>query len=109
MRLGDGHARFNHVYVSNAACMRTCWRPMLLASRSAIAYALATVSDTLAWWGFSGDRPPRLTRYVVKSTCEDFSFTHARATRDFGYQPVVSFEPAQADTIEWLKQAGFAK
>jgi nucleoside-diphosphate-sugar epimerase len=50
-----------------------------------------------------------LTRYVVKSTCEDFSFTQAKATRDFGYQPIVSFEQAQAETLEWLKQAGFAQ
>jgi nucleoside-diphosphate-sugar epimerase len=67
------------------------------------------VSESLARWGFSGDQLPTLTRYVVKSTCEDFSFTHAKATRDFGYQPIVSLEQAQADTIEWLKQAGFAK
>ncbi|HZY43868.1 MAG TPA: hypothetical protein VFF70_03885 [Anaerolineae bacterium] len=50
------------------------------------------MSESLARWGFSGDQLPTLTRYVVKSTCEDFSFTHAKATRDFGYQPIVSLE-----------------
>jgi hypothetical protein len=38
-----------------------------------------------ARWGVGSDRPTLLTRYVVRSTCEDFSFTHAKATRDFGY------------------------
>jgi nucleoside-diphosphate-sugar epimerase len=147
VRLGDGHAKFNHVYVDNAAHAHVL-AAEVLTNRSAlagqcyfitdhpatnfydffipflqalnypaytrtiptsIAYALATTSETLARWGFSGDRPPLLTRYVVKSTCEDFSFTHAKATRDFGYQPIVSLEQSQAKTIEWLKQAGYVR
>jgi nucleoside-diphosphate-sugar epimerase len=147
VRLGDGRAKFNHVYVSNAAHAHILAAEALTAGSAlagqcyfitdhpatnfydffipflqalnyptyartiptSIAYALATVSETVARWGFSGDQPPTLTRYVVKSTCEDFSFSHARATRDFGYQPIVSFEQAQAETIEWLKQSGYAQ
>jgi nucleoside-diphosphate-sugar epimerase len=147
VRLGDGRAKFNHVYVSNAAHAHVL-AAEALTGRSAIAgqcyfitdhpatnfydffipflqalncptytrtipvpiaYALATVSEMLARWGFSGDRPPTLTRYVVESTCKDFSFTHAKATRDFGYQPIVALEQAQVETIEWLKHAEYAK
>jgi nucleoside-diphosphate-sugar epimerase len=146
VRLGDGRAKFNHVYVGNAAHAHVL-AAEALTSRSplagqcyfitdhpatnfydffipflqalnypaytrtiptSIAYALATVSEALARWGFSGDRPPLLTRYVVESTSKDFSFTHAKATRDFGYQPIVALEQAQAETVEWLKQAGWA-
>jgi nucleoside-diphosphate-sugar epimerase len=146
VRLGDGHAKFNHVYVGNAAHAHIlaaesltvdspvagqCYFitdhpatnffdffiPFLQALNfptytrtlpTSIAYALAAGLETLAGWGFGGDRPPLLTRYVVKSTCENFSFTHGKATRDFGYRPIVSVERAQADTIVWLKQAGYA-
>jgi hypothetical protein len=37
------------------------------------------------------------------------AFTHARAARDFECQPIVPLEPVHAETIECLKQAGFAK
>jgi nucleoside-diphosphate-sugar epimerase len=144
MRLGNGRAKFNHVYVTNAAHAHVLAAEALTADSSiagqcyfitdhpasnfydffipflqalncstdlrripyVVAYALAMISEAVAR---SGDRPPLLTRYVVKSTCEDFSFTHAKATRDFGYQPIMSLEQAQTETVEWLKQAGFAK
>jgi sterol-4alpha-carboxylate 3-dehydrogenase (decarboxylating) len=147
VRLGDGHAKFNHVYVDNAAHAHVLATAALTASSPVagqcyfitdysatnfydffipflqalhypaytrtipvlIAYVLATASEMLARWGFGGDRPPALTRYVVKSTCEDFSFTHAKAARDFGYEPIVSFEQAQAETITWLQQAGWSR
>ena len=50
-----------------------------------------------------------LTRYTVASTCVDFYFSHAKATRDFGYEPIVSRPEAIKTTLAWLKQAGFAK
>lgn len=31
---------------------------------------------------------------VVASTCVDFYFSHAKAARDLGYEPIVSFEQA---------------
>ena len=40
---------------------------------------------------------------MVASTCVDFYFSHDKAARELGYQPVVSFEQAQAETLSWLK------
>jgi nucleoside-diphosphate-sugar epimerase len=69
------------------------------------AKAQAVISEVVAR---SGDMPPLITRYVVASTCRDFSFTRAKAARDFGYEPIVSLEQAQAETIAWLRQSGWA-
>ena len=41
---------------------------------------------------------------MVASTCVDFYFSHDKAARELGYQPVVSFEQAQAETLTWLKE-----
>jgi nucleoside-diphosphate-sugar epimerase len=144
VRLGDGRARFNHVYVSNAAHAHVLAAEALAIDSPAagqcyfitdypasnfydffipylqalnystqlrripyvLAYALAVVFEAAAR---SGDQPPLITRYVVASTCRDFSFTHAKATRDFGYEPIVPFEQAQTETIAWLRQAGWAR
>lgn len=45
---------------------------------------------------------PVLTRYTVAAVCRDFWFVHDAATRDFGYEPIVSAEEAFAQTLEWL-------
>lgn len=143
VRLGDGRAKFNHVYVSNAAhAHMLAAESLTLESPVAgqcyfitdhpatnfydffipylqalgystrmrripytLAYTLAVISEAAAR---SGQQPPLFTRYVVKSTCKDFSFTHAKAARDFGYEPIVPFEQAQAETIAWLWQSGWA-
>ena len=52
---------------------------------------------------------PMLTRYTVASTALDFSFVHDKATRDFGYQPIVPLDIALKETINDLKQRGFSK
>lgn len=52
---------------------------------------------------------PMLTRYTVASTALDFSFVHDKATRDFGYQPIVPLDIALQETIKDLKQRGFSK
>lgn len=141
LRVGDGHARFNHVYVTNAAHAHVlaaqalslnssvagqCYfitdyaatnffefmRPFLTAlgypwpTRSmpyAVAYAIGTVTEAAARLGLGQPSASAMTRYVVASTGRDFNFTHARAARDFGYEPSVPFEQAIAETIEWLK------
>jgi nucleoside-diphosphate-sugar epimerase len=51
---------------------------------------------------------PMLTRYTVASTALDFSFVHDKATRDFGYTPIVTFDEAIQATIEDLKHRGYA-
>jgi sterol-4alpha-carboxylate 3-dehydrogenase (decarboxylating) len=143
VRLGDGHAKFNHVYVTNVAHAHVlaaesltldsplagqCYfitdhpasnfydffEPYLQAlgystKLRRVSYALARMLAVFSeLFARSGGKPPLLTRYVVASTCRDFSFTHAKATRDFGYAPIVSFEQAQAETIAWLWQSGWA-
>ena len=143
VRLGDGRAKFNHVYVTNAAHAHVLAAAALTLNSPvsgqcyfitdypatnfydffipylqalgystnmrripyALARALAALSETFAR---SGGKPPLLTRYVVASTCKDFSFTHAKAARDFGYAPIVPFEQAQAETIAWLWHSGWA-
>lgn len=52
---------------------------------------------------------PMITRYTVASTARDFSFVHDKATRDFGYHPIVPLDVAIQETIEDLRQRGFAK
>ncbi|MEZ4591963.1 MAG: NAD-dependent epimerase/dehydratase family protein [Chloroflexota bacterium] len=75
-----------------------------------VAYGLAVLLETLQRL-----RVPLpatllpLTRYTVASTCLDFHFSHAKATRDFGYAPIVPRQEAIAATLTWLRQAGFAK
>ena len=72
-----------------------------------LAYAIAASMETIAKLD-NAKRPPFLTRYIVRSTSEDFYFSHAKATRDFGYAPIVPFEQALSETVEWLKQAGYS-
>lgn len=75
-----------------------------------IAYGLAIFLETLQRLRLP--LPPtlrQLTRYTVASTCVDFYFSHAKATRDFGYEPIVSRPEAISSTLAWLKQAGFAR
>jgi sterol-4alpha-carboxylate 3-dehydrogenase (decarboxylating) len=50
-----------------------------------------------------GPSTPTLTRYVVASTCVDFYFSHDKAARELGYQPIISLEKAQMETLTWLK------
>ena len=46
---------------------------------------------------------PVITRYTVAAVCRDFWFVHDAATRDFGYQPVVSADEAFRQTLAWLQ------
>lgn len=75
-----------------------------------IAMTLAYVSEFISKlpWNKKG-AAPILTRYTVASTAKDFSFSHKKATRDFGYQPIVSLEDAIGETINDLKERGYAK
>jgi sterol-4alpha-carboxylate 3-dehydrogenase (decarboxylating) len=75
-----------------------------------LAIILAYLSEfvaTMPWNKKSAQ--PMITRYTVASTALDFSFTHDKATRDFGYKPIIPFDKAIQETIEDLKRRGFAK
>jgi len=75
-----------------------------------IAMALAYISEFVAElpWNKKSAQP-MLTRYTVASTALDFSFVHDKATRDFGYHPIVPLDVALQETINDLKARGFAK
>ena len=78
-----------------------------------IAYRAAMLAARLlTWWDHmpwnKHRQAPNLTPYTVASTAKDFSFVHDKATRDFGYVPVVSREGAIAATIRDLRERGFA-
>jgi sterol-4alpha-carboxylate 3-dehydrogenase (decarboxylating) len=144
IHIGDGSARFGHVYVANVVeahrlaaealtsaappaghCyfigdqvpsnFYTFFEPFLKAlgyppthkrMPYRLAYLLAVVSERLSKWGL-GSAQPKLTRYVVASTCVDFFFSYAKAQKDFGYHPIVSEEQAFAETCQWLSEAGY--
>lgn len=73
-------------------------------------WVLMPIGTLSEWWAklTKAKKPPTLTKYVVKATCLDFFFTHAKATQDFGYRPVFSYEQAIQLTTAWLKSAGYA-
>jgi nucleoside-diphosphate-sugar epimerase len=62
-----------------------------------IAYPMAAVAELLA-------PHSNFNRFAVIQTCVDHTFVHARASRDFGYEPIVSQEEAFRRTVAWLKE-----
>jgi nucleoside-diphosphate-sugar epimerase len=48
---------------------------------------------------------PTISRFGVGYVTHDFTFTSAKATRDFGYQPAYTKEQAFAQTIAYFKKA----
>jgi nucleoside-diphosphate-sugar epimerase len=141
VRLGDGTARFGHVYVTNVVHAHRLAAQALQANQASgqcyfigdhpptnffdfftpflqtlgyspasrtiskrLAWVLAVLSEALGRAGI-GPQPPLLTRYVVASTCEDFFFSHAKAGRELGYRPIISYEQALAETIAALRES----
>lgn len=141
-RIGDGRARFNHVYVDNVAYAHilaaqnlTVGEPVggeayfitdhepsnffgfvehKLASAglevpsgsvpASVAQGLAVANETrFRMMPNEKSAKPTLSRYVVASTTKDFWFTHAKAARDFGYEPYVSERDAHKRTVRWLR------
>jgi sterol-4alpha-carboxylate 3-dehydrogenase (decarboxylating) len=119
-RLGNGTSIFSHVYVENVA-----YAHILAAEKleegSPVAGQCYFITDHDATNFFQfvfddickelrkGSKAPLLTNYTVAATCRDFSFTHAKAARDFGYEPIVDREEAVRRTIEDLRACGLAK
>lgn len=72
-----------------------------------IALFAATVTELL--YGVLGrvvpSFNPQFSRYVVRTLAQDWTFSYARATRDFGYRPLVSLEEARERTAEWARGA----
>ncbi|MGI5924863.1 MAG: NAD-dependent epimerase/dehydratase family protein [Lentisphaeria bacterium] len=67
------------------------------------AYIVAALCECLsACLPFLG--PPKMTRFVINELAFSHSFTHDRASRDFGYQPIVSPQQALDNVIAWANQ-----
>ncbi len=136
IKLGDGSAKFSHVYSENAAhahvlaaknltpgspicgqCYFICdhqpadnlftfMEPFIeglglpLPKRSIpyrLAYFLATIAEIF-------NPKSNFNRFSVIQTCIDHTFVHDKATRDFGYNPIVSKEEAFKRTLDWFKK-----
>jgi len=141
IKLGDGSARFSHVYSENAAYAHvlaaknlkadspiagqnyfitdhhpaenlfTFMEPYLnglglpLPKRSIpyrIAYLLATIVEIF-------NPKSNFNRFSVIQTCIDHTFIHDKATKDFGYKPIITKEVAQKRTLDWFKKQEEAK
>ena len=148
MQIGNGQAKFSHVYVDNCAYAHVlaekaltpgsavcgqCYfitdhasgyffdffKPILTSLGYTIpnrrlpyslAMMIAYLSEFIAEFPWNRkSAQPMLTRYTVASTALDFSFVHDKATRDFGYKPLVPFEQAIQATIDDLKLRGYSK
>jgi nucleoside-diphosphate-sugar epimerase len=69
-----------------------------------VAYAMGSISEFFAWL----IRPvikyhPRFSRFAVVYTCTDYTFTSAKAARDFGFRPKYSHEEALQRTIGYYR------
>ena len=62
-----------------------------------LAYPLAWVSERVS-------PQSNFNRFAVIQTCIDHTYSHAKATKDFGYHPIVSKEEAFKRTLAWLKK-----
>ena len=46
---------------------------------------------------------PKMTRFLALQLARSHYFSHERAHKDFGYQPIVSLSEGQKKLIEWVK------
>lgn len=72
---------------------------------SAVAYPIARVLEAPHRFARMPGRP-LLTRHAVLLLSRDQEYPIARAKRDFGFSPAVSFEQGVARTVEWLRTSG---
>lgn len=56
-------------------------------------------------WSTAGRQPP-ITRDAVATMTVDRGFSHARAHRELGYQPKVSYREGLAETAVWARSVG---
>ncbi|MEZ5009752.1 MAG: NAD-dependent epimerase/dehydratase family protein [Chitinophagales bacterium] len=68
---------------------------------------IAVIGETIAKWT-KAKKPPLLTIYGAKATCLDLYFNHDKITKDLGYQPIYTYEEGLNNTINWLREAGWA-
>jgi nucleoside-diphosphate-sugar epimerase len=50
------------------------------------------------------DYRPKLSRFAVVYTCTDYTFSSAKATKDFGFMPKYSADEAFKKTVSYFKK-----
>ena len=71
-----------------------------------LAYAFAYVMELLHWLlGRLINFRPTITRHMVCIMACHHWFSHEKATRDFGYRPIVTLEDGLRQTISYFRQA----
>lgn len=69
-----------------------------------IAYIFACLMEILHWFvGWMWNWYPPVTRSMVFTMSRHHWFSHAKATRDFNYVPIVTLEDGLARTARWFK------
>ena len=97
---------FNHVYFAPGYILSEtgCAGPESFVSFS-MAYAFAYLMDWIKWLvGWAVTIGPTITRHMVCTMSQHHFFSHAKATRDFGYTPHVSLDDALRITIAYFTQ-----
>lgn len=135
-RLGNGSAKFSHVYSENAAHAHVLaaknlyegspvtgniyfitdhqpaenlfdfMKPFLeglglKAPTKSIPY---NVAYPMSWINEKINPRSVFNTFAIIQTCIDHTYIHDKATKDFGYAPIVSKEEAFKRTLEWFKQ-----
>lgn len=67
-----------------------------------VAYAAAVVLETL-WRMLGKKQRPLLTTYTVKNLGSRLKFTIAKAERELGWKPPISYDEGFRRTMEWMK------
>ena len=67
---------------------------------------LELFAPVLSWWNDFRKQPPSLTAAAAHAVSHWGNVSHARATRDFGYQPR-SFAQTVRETAAWLRENGY--
>ncbi len=67
-----------------------------------LAYAASWIMELL-WKGFGIKKRPLLTTYTVKNLGSRFRFSIAKAQRELGWKPKISYKEGMSVTMKWLK------
>lgn len=69
-------------------------------------WTMNALAGAFEWWAGLRGTTPVATRRNIASTAWDREFSIAKACRDLGYEPTVSFEQGIAETVSWFKETG---
>lgn len=67
-----------------------------------IAYALGGVMEAV-YRILPTQNEPKMTRFLAEQLAYSHYFSHAKAAREFGYEPAVSLEEGQKMLLKWLQ------